>query len=238
MARKTGYLASITLIPTLPPLIFRFQFNPELLSEKKSYKYKEANSYGAWGFDQTSAASGFFGTLTGFMNDLNEIGSRIIATKPLEAQEGDQRTFSIDFALDATVPGPMDGDSHYNGSIEPDLAVLRAFMVPTLDVIEVTKLLINGDVPCLNRPPACNLFYGGLSVTCVMTDLNIKVTAFQDDGTASRAEVSVTLKEQSFSLTPIIEFFTRNINIAKSYNRQGFGSDVLATTPIVNLFAP
>ena len=235
--RKTGYLASITLIPTLPPLIFRFQFNPELLSEKKSYKYKEANSFGAWGFDQTSAASGI-DKITGFINDLNEIGSRIIATKPLEAQEGDQRTFSIDFALDATVPGPLDGDSHYGGSIEPDLAVLRAFMVPTLDVIEVTKLIISGDVPCLNRPPVCNLFYGGLSVTCVMTDQNIKVTAFQDDGTASRAEVSVTLKEQSFSLTPITEFFTRNINIAKSYSRQGFGSDVLATTPIVNLFAP
>jgi hypothetical protein len=235
--RKTGYLASITLIPTLPPLIFRFQFNPDLLSEKKSYKYREANSYGAWGFDQTSAGSGFFGTLTGLVNDLNEIGSRIIATKPLEAQEGDQRTFSIDFALDATVPGPMDGDDHYGGSIEPDLAVLRAFMVPTLDVIEIGKLVINGDVPCLNRPPACNLFYGGLSVTCVMTDLNIKVTAFQDDGTASRADVSVTLKEQSFSLTPLTEFFTRNINIAKSYNRKGFGEDVLATTPILNLFS-
>jgi len=115
--------------------------------------------------------------------------------------------------------------------------VLRAFMVPTLDVIEIGKLVINGDVPCLNRPPACNLFYGGLSVTCVMTDLNIKVTAFQEDGKASRADVSVTLKEQSFSLTPLVEFFTRNINIAKSYNRQGFGSDVIATTPILNLFS-
>jgi hypothetical protein len=235
--RKTGYLASITLIPTLPPLIFRFQFNPDLLSEKKSYRYREANSFGAWKFDQTSAASGFFGTLTGIVNDLNEIGSLIIATKPLEAQEGDQRTFSIDFSLDATVPGPLDDTDHYGGSIEPDLAVLRAFMVPTLDVIEIGKLLINRDPPCLNRPPVCNLFYGGLSVTCVMTDLNIKVTAFQDDGTASRADVSVTLKEQSFSLTPITEFITRNINVAKSFKRKGIGSDILATTPILNLFS-
>src|SRR5262249_901626 len=161
------------------------------------------------------------------------------ATKPLEAEGGDPRTFSIDFSLDATIPGPMDGPmnvaTHYGGSIEPDLAVLRAFMVPTVDVIDIGKMF-GGDFPCLNKPPECNLFYGGLSVTCVMTDLNFKITAFQDDGTASRADVSVTLKEQSFSLTPITEFFTRNINIAKSYNRKGFGSDVLATTPIVNLF--
>ncbi len=252
MARKTGYLASISLIPTIPPLIFRFQFNPELMSEKKSYRYQEANSFGAWKFDQTSAASGFLDTLTGLKNDVYEIGSLLIATKPMEAVEGDQRTFSIDFSLDASTPGPLDGDTHYgssgyvrnspddnfNGSIEPDLAVLRSFMTPTLDVIEITKIFTSGfkDIPCLNRPPACNLFYGGLSVTCVMTDLNIKVTAFQPDGTALRADISVTLKEQSFSITPLTEFFTRNINVAKSYNRKGIGSDFLATTPIVNLF--
>ena len=169
-----------------------------------------------------------------------------------EALEGDQRTFSIDFSLDASVPGPLDGTTHYgsdsyvrnspddnfNGSIEPDLAVLRSFMVPTLDVVEIAKMFASGfkDVPCLNRPPACNLFYGGLSVTCVMTDLNIKVTAFQPDGTALRADISVTLKEQSFSITPLSEYITRNINVAKSYSRKGIGSDFKATTPIVNLF--
>jgi hypothetical protein len=235
MARKTGYLASISLVPTLPPLIFRFQFNPDLMSEKKTYRYKEANGFGNWKFDQTAAATGFLGTLAGLAKDVKEIGSLIIATKPLEAEGGDPRTFSIDFSLDATVPGPLDGDDHYGGSIEPDLAVLRAFMVPTIDVVDVVKMF-GGDFPCLNKPPPCNLFYGGLSVECAMTDLNIKITAFQEDGTASRADVSVTLKEQSFSISPLAEFITRNINIAKSYNRKGIGSDFLATTPIVNLF--
>jgi hypothetical protein len=224
------------LVPTLPPLIFRFQFNPDLLSEKKSYRYKEANGFGRWAFDQTAASTGVIGALTGALKDLNEIGSLIIATKPLEAEGGDQRTFSIDFALDATIPGPMDSDNHYGGSIEPDLAVLRAFMVPTVDVVDIVKM-VGGNFPCLNKPPPCNLFYGGLSVTCVMTDLNIKVTAFRDDGKASRADVSVTLKEQSFSLSPLTEFITRTINIAKSFDRKGIGSDILATTPIVNLFA-
>src|SRR5262249_23578859 len=172
MERKTGYLSSISLIPTLPPLIFRFQFNPDLMSEKKSYRYKEANGFGRWTFDQTAAASGFFGTIGGLIKDVKETGSLIIATKPLEAEGGDPRTFSIDFSLDATIPGPMDGPmnvaTHYGGSIEPDLAVLRAFMVPTVDVIDIGKMF-GGDFPCLNKPPECNLFYGGLSVTCVMT---------------------------------------------------------------------
>ena len=46
MDRKTGYLANIL---NVPPLIFRFQFNPEMLIEKKSYKYEQANSFGQWG---------------------------------------------------------------------------------------------------------------------------------------------------------------------------------------------
>ena len=234
MDRKTGYLASMPST-ALPPLIFRFQFNPEILSEKKTYRYKEANGFGNWKFDQTAAGQGIPGTLAGLSRDINEIGPLILATKPLEAEGGDPRTFSIDFSLDATRPGPMDGDEHYGGSIEPDLAVLRAFMIPTIDVIDVLKMF-SGDFPCLNKPPPCSLFYGGLSVTCVMTDQNIKITAFKDDGTAARADVSVTLREQTFSPTPIAEFVTRNIDIAKSYDRKGIGSDFLATIPIVNLF--
>src|SRR5215831_3508216 len=110
MDRKTGYLACIT---NVPPLIFRFQFNPELLSERKSYKYREANAFGKWDFDQTKAASGVFGTLSALSKDIKEMGSLITMTKPLEAEEGEARTFSIDFNLDATVAGPMDGDDHY-----------------------------------------------------------------------------------------------------------------------------
>lgn len=229
--RKTGYLASIL---NVPPLIFRFQFNPDILSEKKSYKYTPANSFGKWGFDQTSAASGFFGTLGGLMNDVKEIGSLLIATKPLEAEEGEARVFALDFQLDATTPGPLDGDDHYGGSIEPDLAVLRSFMNPSWDAITIGKMMFSGfkDVPCWNRPPECSLSYGNLSVTCVMTDLNIKVTAFQDDGSPARAEVSATLKEQSFAVHPIIEFVTRNINVGRSYTRAGFGQDLLNVTGI------
>jgi hypothetical protein len=233
MERKTGYLASIE---NVPPLIFRFQFNPDLLSEKKSYKYTPANSFGQWGFDQATAGGGF--SLTGLWKDVKEIGALLVATRPLESNEGEARTFSIDFALDAKNPGPMDGDNHYNGSIEPDLAVLRSFMNPSWDIIDVTKLVISGfkDVPCWTQPPQCSLSYGGLSLTCVMTDLNIKITAFQDDGSPARADVSVSLKEQTYSASPMVDFIKRHVNVAKSYNRKGIGRDFVAVTPVLNLF--
>jgi len=231
MPRKTGYLASLL---NTPPLIFRFQFNPDILSEKKSYKYVDANAFGDWGFDNASNATGLIGTLTGLYTDLKEIGSVLSNTKPQEAQEGEPRVFSIDFNLDASRPGILDGDDHYGGSIEPDLATLRSFMMPSMDLIDTAKFIASGfrQPPCRANPPECSFSYGGISLKCVMTDLNIKTTAFQDDGSALRADVSVTLKEQTFSISPLIEFVKRNINVAKSYNRKGFGQDLLEVTGI------
>ncbi len=236
---KTGYLASLI---NVPPLIFRFQFNPDVISDKKSFKYTPANSFGQWGFDQTSAANGFFGTLGGLWKDVKEIGALLVATKPLQPEEGEQRTIALDFQLDASTPGPLDGPSHYGGSIEPDLAVLRSFMYPAWDVIDVGKMLFSGfkDVPCWNTPPQCSLVYGGLSATCVMTDLNIKITAFLDDGAPRRAEVSVTHKEQTYSASPIGDFISRQIGVVQSYQRSGgiaeFGVDVLRNLPLGNRF--
>lgn len=225
MDRQTGYLACID---NIPPLIFRFQFNPDILSDKKSFKYKQGE-FGKWGFDKAHAASGFTATLSGLWTDVKEIGSLISNTKPLQPDGGDDRAISIDFSLDASRPGPMDGDDHYGGSIAPDLDVLRSFMYPAFGL---------GDLPDVfkgtahwTQPPQCSLVYGGISVTCVMTDLNIKITAFQDDGSPLRADVSVTLKEQTFSPSPIMQFVTREVNVALSYNRKGFGSDVIAVTP-------
>src|SRR6266540_3103000 len=98
MPRKTGYLANIL---NVPPLIFRFQFNPELLSEKKSFGYREANNFGEWKFDRTAAATGVVGGFFGLLDDLKEIGSLLVGTKPLEADAGKPRTFALDFVLDA-----------------------------------------------------------------------------------------------------------------------------------------
>jgi hypothetical protein len=228
--RKTGYLANSL---NIPPLIFRFQYNPDLLTEKKSYKYDQANSFGQWAFDQTAAATGFIGGALGFYDDFREIGSLLVATRPLEAVEGELRSFELEFKLDASVPGPVDGDSHYGGSITPDLAVLRSFMTPTYTGPDVVRMLVNGRVGCFTRPPTCTLNYAGLSVECVMTDLSIKHTAFQDNGDPLRAEVSCTLKEQTFSIDPIIGMIKRNIDIVRSYDRAGMGTDLKVNAPLV-----
>lgn len=221
--RKTGYLASLL---NVPPLIFRFQFNPELLSDKKSFKYVPANSFGQWGFDKYSAASGFFGSIGGIADDIKEISSLLVGVKPLKPDAGGDRVISIDFKLDGSTPGPLDGDSHYDGSIEPDLAVLRSFMYPTWDIIDVGKMIFTGELKCWQKPPECSFSYGGISLTCVMENLNIKITSFYEDGRAERADVSVTLKEQPYSFSPIIDFGFRLYNVGRSYTREGFANDL------------
>jgi len=233
MARKTGYLASIW---NIPPLVFRFQYNPDMISEKRSFKYDAVNEVGRWGFDQTNAASGFFDTLTSLKNDVKEIGALLIGTRPLRANEGEPRTFAIDFRLDANNPGPLDNGDHYGGSIEPDLAVLRSFVNPSIDVFDLTKSLVKWEWPCWQNPPECSLIYVGLNVTCVMTDLNIKFTSFKDDGSPERAEVSVTLKEQAFAFSPIVETVTRTFQSGRALFRAGGGRDLVAATPVLGLF--
>jgi hypothetical protein len=233
---ERGMLASPL---SVPPLIFRFQYNPELLQERKRFKYQEANSFGRWKFDQTSAASGFFGTLGGLWEDVKEWGPLLTATKPLEAQEGSPREYTLEFKLDALEPGPMDTDDHFGGSIEPDLAVLRSFMYPAWDIIDIGKWIFSGlsekGMPCWNRPPKCTLIYGPLSFDCVMEDLDIKITDFKEDLSPARAEVSVRLSEQTHSPTPIIDFVTRTWRVAESYDRAGALDDFGNSLPGASL---
>jgi hypothetical protein len=225
--RKTGYLANVL---NIPPLIFRFQYNPDLLTEKKSFKYDQANSFGQWGFDQTAAAS--VGAL-GLYKDIKEMGSLLVATRPLEAIEGELRSFELEFKLDASAPGPVDNNDHYGGSILPDLAVLRSFMSPTYTVTDIITMLADHRVGCFNRPPTCTLNYAALSVECVMSDLTIKHTAFQDNGDPLRAEVACTLKEQTYSTDPIIDMAKRTFwYIPKSYARAGIGTDFAVNAPL------
>lgn len=236
---ERGLLASLW---NVPPLLFRFQYNPDLLQERKRYKYQQANSYGRWRFDQTTAAVNRLDTLGGLWEDFKELGPLLVATRPLEPLEGEPRQYTLEFELNALEPGPMDTDDHYGGSIEPDLAVLRSFMHPSWDLIDVGKWVVNGAMgegwtpPCWNRPPLCTLVYGPLSFDCVMENLDIKVTDFQEDLSPARAEVAVQLKEQTHSPTPFIDFVKRYIDVARSYDREGFWDDVADATPILNLF--
>lgn len=235
MPRAAGYLANLT---NLPPLVFRFQFNPASIQERKSYNY-QAGEWGRWEFDKTSAASGLK-TLAALYEDVKEFGPYFTGAEPVRADKGGPRTFSIEFALDAENPGPLDGDDHYGGSIEPDLAILRAFMNPGQDIVDTLAALVTGSsLTCAwtNRPPpTCSLTYGGLSVECVMTDLDIKLVKFSDEGKPLRAEVRVGLRQQTKSISAVIELVTRTIDVVRSYDRDGIGQDLLNVSPIGGLF--
>src|SRR5215210_2195067 len=159
MPRKPGYLANIE---NIPPLIFRFQFNPATIQDRKSFKYDQVDGFGNWGFDKAAQAKGAVATLMGFWDDVKEMGSLFTRTRALKHNEGELRVITMAFQLDATFPGPLDGDDHYSGSILPDLAILRSFMYPSWDLLDIGKMIIDKKIDCeqMKEPPDVSLSYG------------------------------------------------------------------------------
>ena len=216
-----GYLLNLDAVP---PLIFPFQFNPDIVSDKKSFKYSPANRFGQWGFDRTKAGSGFFGTISGFSNDVKEFGSLLTATKPLEPQEGEPRTIGLEFALDASMDAPAEPYRSGSRDIRFDLAILRSFMYPGWELMTLLpELFTSTTFPCWNRPPTCSLSYADISLTGVVTDLDIKMTEFNANGQPLRAEVNLTFKEQTYSVSTITDFVRRYYRVVQSYrSAEGF----------------
>ncbi|MFC9894495.1 hypothetical protein ACFVMC_12440 [Nocardia sp. NPDC127579] len=212
-----GYLANVL---NLPPLIFKFQYHPEILSEKKSFTYEDSQERGDWGFDKSYAAgkdktgdAKQFAMAGGAFDDVLELGTLLTATPAQVAKAGKARTFALEFAID-THGKPDEGDVASNPpkprDIELDLAVLRSFMNPS---VELPRLFRS---PEWKYPPTCQLKLGDIALECVMTDLNIKITRFAPDLTADRAEISLTLTEQPRSLSTIGDMILRNINAVRA----------------------
>ena len=245
-----AYLASPF---NLPPLIFRFQFNPDILNLKKSFKYDSANSFGDWGFDKTSAggasAIGSVGAVLGFIDDIKEWGSLLTKVKPIEAKEGEPQTVALDFRIDGSPSAQtleqtpeLPNSDPPKGTIENAIAVLQQFMYPSYDLFDLFKTIATKKVPCLSRPPEVSLIYGPFTVTGHVTDLSIKIVAFDDEAKPIRADVSLTLKEQSLGLSTIPSSLAR-IGRAAAYTFGGGRSagdimkDIGVGTGIINPFS-
>ncbi len=233
MSRKTGYLANVF---NVPPLVFRFQYNPDILVEKKGFRYEQAANFGRYALDRMEAGgvAGALGGLSGLYDDIKEIGSLLTATRPLEAVEGEPRTFEIDFALDAQ--GGGDG-SDQRPSIIDDLEILRSFMNPGFDGLSAIQDAIRRTLPCYQKPPECTLKYGGISVTGAMTNLSIKMVRFADNGDPTRAEVTVSLKEQTYGVGPVVEWALRQVHVARNMGRSGYLEDLLYASPVGGIAA-
>jgi hypothetical protein len=80
------------------------------------------------------------------------------------------------------------------------------------------------------RPPLCTLKIGDVDLDCVMTDLNIKVTKFKADLTPERAEVSLTLNEQTQSISTSLDVIGRLVEVGKSFG-QLTGEDWVQSVP-------
>lgn len=226
-----GYLANVTAIP---PLVFKFQFHPEILSEKKSFEYVDDVPIGQWKFAETKAAAtdaankgtsltafakGSAATASGLVTDFANFGPPLVATNAMRPKTGKARTFALEFAIDAEKPDEVKAGSTFEpvGAIEPQLAVLRSFMNPGFDVLRDVPALIGGK-PIWKAPPTCMLKLGDVELTCVMNDLNIKVTKFKTDLSPARAEISLTLTEHTQSLSTVADVLTRNIAVIRSLN--------------------
>src|SRR5215212_4830244 len=93
--RKPGYLASID---NVPPLIFRFQINPDIMTEKRSFKWDQVNAFGSWKLD--SAGSLAAGAATGLVSavaptaglfeaqdNIKNFSAALVKTRPLQPSE-------------------------------------------------------------------------------------------------------------------------------------------------------
>ena len=235
----SGYIANVLQVP---PLVFRFQMNPTVLSEKRSFEYK----------DQPAAAvtpvptakpdekPSMLGAVTGFLGGAYEgakkLGPKLTATTPVSAgpQAGKPRVIELEFPLDANWTEP-DGSYRWGSPrIDLDLQILRSFVNPGLAITDVLDAL-GGVFLDKWKPPELSLRYGGVSLTGVMTDLNIKVVSFFDDGSPLRAEINAVIKEQTYSIAAVTGTIGRLLDTGNAALRTPIG-DIAAASHIGGLF--
>lgn len=165
-----GFLVSLGLDPEI---LVEFQYNPTQISDKRSVNYATLNA-------------------------------PALLLPVRQYSSGGDRTLSFSVQIDGLFAGPADDSIPLArgelGSILPELDKYRAFLYPaTPDWAQAggnfTPLFAQAQQ--FAPPPACRFGFGERVVDCVVTEVGITETLFNEQLAPVRATVAVTLVELS-----------------------------------------
>lgn len=167
-----GFLVSVGLTPEI---LVEFQYNPTSLADKRAVTYATLNAPG-------------------------------LLTPVRQYSQGGDRTLTFSVKIDGLVKGPADDqipialDS--DGSITPELNKYRAFLYPQIDTWQTAVggsfLQLYGDTLQFTSPPLCLFGFGERRlIECIVTDVSITETLFNERLAPLRADLSITLVELS-----------------------------------------
>jgi Contractile injection system tube protein len=167
-----GFLRSVGVTPEI---LVEFQYNPTQLTDKRSVNYSTVNAPGQ--------------------------------LMPLRYyNQGGERTITFTTQIDGLFRGPVDNPSPIatdaDGGIAPELNKYRAFLYPQRDDWEdagFSFVPLYTDELEFTTPPTAQFGFGERGepevIDCVVTEVSVQETLFNENLAPLRAEVSVTLVE-------------------------------------------
>jgi hypothetical protein len=167
-----GFLRSVGLATEV---LVEFQYNPTQLTDKRTVNYATINAPGQ--------------------------------LMPLRHyNQGGDRTISFTVHVDGLFPGPVDDAiaiaKDESGSIRPELNKYRAFLypqTPTWQTAGASFVPLYRETQQFAAPPQCQFGFGERGepqvIDCLVTEVSIQETLFDENLAPLRAEISVTLVE-------------------------------------------
>jgi len=166
-----GFLISVGLTPEIH---VKFQYNPAQLTDKRTVSYATINA-------------------------------PALLMPIRQYSQGGDRTITFNVRVDGLFKGPADDQIHIakddEGSIWPELNKYRAFLYPKSPRWNERAALASfaplyKSVAQFESPPLCRFGFGEERVIdCIVTDVSITETLFNEHLAPLRADISITLVE-------------------------------------------
>jgi Contractile injection system tube protein len=167
-----GFLRSRELVPEV---LVSFQYNPMQLTDKRTVQYATVNAPG-----------------------------QLLPQR--HYNQGGDRTISFTVHVDGVFPGPAGPaipiETDVNGSIQPELNKYRAFLYPQTPDWQgagASFVPLYRTTSVFATPPLCQFAFGPRGdsqvIDCVVTELSVQETLFDEHLAPLRAEIQITLVE-------------------------------------------